>query len=93
MALSDLSDKALVAIIGLLVLLAPALLLGLTLVFLAYIGDTFVQGLSLLEILELYLIELVVVVVFGYGVYKLTKYLVIHQLPASLEELDDEDEN
>lgn len=93
MDLDDVPDRTLVAIIGLLVLLAPATLLVLTLAFLSFTGDAFVRELTLLEIAELYLLELVVLAGFSYGLYRLVRILVVHQLPASLDDLARDDES
>lgn len=92
MDLEDVPDRTLVLIIGLLVLLAPATLLVLTLAFFSFTGDVLVQELTLLEIVELYLLDLVVLVGFSYGLYRVVKLLVVHQLPESLDDLADEDD-
>lgn len=76
--------------LGLLVLLAPVVLLVLTLGFLVITGDLVLGRVTPLEFLELYIIDLVVLVAVGYGVYRLTIWLVAHRLPASLDELDED---
>jgi len=93
MSLDDLPDRTLVAIIGLLVLLVPVCLLVLTLAFLSFTGNALEQELTLLEIAELYLLELLVLAVFSYGLYRIVKALVVHQLPRSLDELDVADDH
>lgn len=46
----------------------------------------FARGeLSAIELLELYVIELVLLVAFGYLVYRLTLYVIEHRLPGSLD--------
>jgi len=93
MSLDDLPDRTLVAIIGLLVLLVPVCLLVLTVTFLSFTGNALEQELTLLEIVELYLLEVVVLAVFSYGLYRLVEILVVHQLPKSLDEIEERDED
>lgn len=88
MALSDLSDKLVVLAIGVLVLLAPALIVLLTISFLTVSGDLVLRNVSLLEFLELYLLDLVLFAAFAYGLYRLTLRFVTHRLPSSLDALD-----
>ena len=40
-----------------------------------------------------YLLELLVLAVFSYGLYRIVKALVVHQLPRSLDELDVADDH
>jgi hypothetical protein len=71
--------------LGLLLLLAPVVLLGMTLGFLALTGDLVLGRLTLVEFVELYVIELVVLGASGYAAYRLALWLVAHRLPASLD--------
>jgi len=81
-------DRVVVLAIGLLVILAPALLLALTVGFLVLTGDLLLGRLTLLEFLELYIIDLVLFAVAGYGIYRLTLWTVGNRLPESLDTLD-----
>jgi hypothetical protein len=83
-------NRIAVLTLGLLVLLAPVVLLVLTLGFLVITGDLVLGRVTPLEFLELYIIDLVVLAVVGYGVYRLTIWLVAHRLPESLDELDED---
>lgn len=77
--------------IGLLVLLAPALILFLTITFLSFTGDLVLRRMSLLEFLELYLIDLLLFAGFAYGLYRLTQHLVEQKLPGMMDELERSD--
>jgi len=76
-------------VIGLVVLFAPALFVVATLEFLILSGDLALNEISLLEFVELYLIDLVLFVVLGYGVYRLTFWLIENQLPDALDGVDE----
>lgn len=86
-------NRIVLLILGLLVLLAPIVLLVLTLGFLVITGDLILGRVTPLQFLELYIIDLTVLVAVGYGVYRLTIWLVAHRLPASLDELEAPDED
>lgn len=88
MGSSDGYDQFVVLAIGLLVLLAPALIIVLMISFLSITGDLVLGRLSLLEFLELYLIEFVAFSLIAYGLYRLTLRLVEQRLPASLDAID-----
>lgn len=90
MALKDISDASVVIAIGFLVLLAPVVIIAMTVGLLVYTGDLILQGVTPLVFLELYLIEIAVFAAFTYVIYRLTKVLVVHQLPASLSALEQE---
>jgi hypothetical protein len=90
MALEDIPDKFVVLAIGLLILFAPVVIIAMTIGLLVYTGDLILEGVSPLVFLELYLIEIVVFAAFTYVLYRLTKVLVVHQLPASLSVLEQE---
>jgi hypothetical protein len=84
----DSRDRLVLIAIGLLVLLAPALILVVTLGTLVLLGDLAFGQLTPVEFLELYLIDLVLFFVLAYGVYRLTLWLVKRQVPVSLESLE-----
>lgn len=86
-------NRIVLLVLGLLVLLAPIVLLVLTLGFLVITGDLILGRVTPLQFLELYIIDLLVLVAVGYGVYRLTIWLVAHRLPASLDELEASDED
>jgi hypothetical protein len=90
MALEDVPDRFVVIAIGILVLLAPAVLLAMTVGLLVSTGDLILEEVTLLVFLELYLLEIVVFAAFSYGLYRLMKVLVVHRLPASLSALEEE---
>lgn len=88
----DSRDHVVVLLIGLLVTLAPALLLALTVGFLVLTGDLVLGRLTPLEFIELYIIDLLLFVGAGYGVYRLTLWTVENRLPASLDALEGRDD-
>lgn len=87
----DLRDRAIILAIGLLVLLSPVLFLAATLSFLILTGDLILGQVTLLEFLELYIIELILFIGLTYGLYKLTLWMVENQLPASLDAIEGRD--
>lgn len=89
MAFPDIPDKYVVMAIGLIVLLAPVVIVTITFAVLVFTGTLILKGVPLLVALELYLIDLVLFAAFAYGLYRLTRILVEHQLPASLDALDE----
>jgi hypothetical protein len=86
----DSRDRIVVLVIALLVVLAPALLLALTVGFLVLSGDLVLGRITLLEFLELYIIDLVLIAGVGYAVYRLTLWLVKNRLPESLDVLEED---
>lgn len=84
----DLRDRITVLAIGLLVLLTPVLFVVLSLEILILSGDIVLSQVTPLEFFELYLVDLALLIGFGYGVYRLTLWLVEHRLPASLDALE-----
>ena len=89
----DTSDRVVIVFVGLVVLLAPAVILTLTLVFLSYTGNLVLGRVTLLELFELYLIELLLLAGVSYLLYRLLSRLVVHTLPASMDAVDEtEDE-
>ena len=85
----DSQNPVVLLVLGMLLLFAPVVLLALTLGFLVITGDLILGRVTPLEFLELYVIDLAVLLAVGYGVYRLTLWLVAHRLPASLDELDE----
>jgi hypothetical protein len=83
-------DRVVVLAIALLVILAPALVLALTVGFLVFTGDLVLGRVTLLEFLELYIIDLVLIAGVGYAVYRLTLWLVENRLPESLDVLEED---
>jgi len=81
-------NRIVLLFLGLLVLLAPIVLLVLTLGFLVITGDLVLGRVAPLAFLELYVIDLAVLLAVGYGVYRLTLWLVAHRLPESLDDLE-----
>ncbi|MFC7134651.1 MULTISPECIES: hypothetical protein [Salinibaculum] len=85
---ADSRDRIAVALIALLVVLTPAVVLTLTLSFLTVTGDIAAGQLTPLELLELYLLDLALLLVVGYLLYRLLMRLVVHDLSASLDALE-----
>lgn len=79
-------DHVIILAYAVLILFAPVTLLVLTLGFLILTGDLVLGRLTPLEFLELYLLELIVFVGFGYGLYRLTLWVAAHRLPALLDQ-------
>ncbi|WP_324664831.1 hypothetical protein [Haloarcula sediminis] len=72
-----------VLLVGLFLLFAPALFVVATLEFLILSGDLVLSEITPVEFLELYLIDLVLFAGVGYGVYRLTLWVVANRLPAA----------
>ena len=89
MPVSPSQKRLAILVIGLVVLFAPALFVVATLEFLILSGDLALSEISLIEFLELYLIDLLLFVVLGYGVYRLTLWLIRDQLPEALDTVDE----
>jgi len=91
MASSDSRDRLGRLAIGLLVLLGPVLILVITLEVLILFGDLTLREISLVEFLELYIIDLGLFVGLAYGIYRLTLWLVERRLPESVDSLEGRD--
>lgn len=78
---SESRDRLVLLAIALLVLLGPVLILVLTLGALVFFGDLVLGQVTLVEFLELYLLELLLFIGFAYGIYRLNLWLVVHQTP------------
>jgi hypothetical protein len=89
MPVSPSQKRLAILVIGLVILFAPALFVVATLEFLILSGDLALSEISLIEFLELYLIDLLLFVVLGYGVYRLTLWLIRDQLPEALDTVDE----
>lgn len=76
----DRSDRIVEFGIGVLVFLFPLVILLVTLAFLVYTEDLVLGRVTLLEFLELYLLELALFGIFSYALYRLTLRLVERQL-------------
>lgn len=87
---SDSRKRLVLLAIGLLVILGPVLILVFTLGALTFFGDFVVGQVTFVELLELYLIELVVFLGLAYSVYRLTLWAVQEPLPSAIDALDDE---
>ncbi|EMA29973.1 hypothetical protein [Haloarcula japonica] len=85
MPVSPSQKRIALLVIGLVILFAPALFVLATLEFLILSGNLALSEISLLEFVELYLIDLVLFVLLGYGVYRLTFWLIKDQLPDALD--------
>ncbi|MCU4717393.1 hypothetical protein [Halapricum hydrolyticum] len=92
MASSDPRDRLVPVAIGLVVLFAPVLILALTIEVLVLTGDLVVEDLTLLTLLELYLIDLVAFAVLAYVIYRLALWLVAHRHLEPTDQSDSGDE-
>lgn len=72
---ADSRDRLVVLAIGLAIIFAPVVLIVLTVGFLSITGELVVGNITPLEFVELYLIDLIVFVGLGYGVYRLARRL------------------
>lgn len=89
MSRSNLRDRFSLILVGLLVVLMPALVLIITLEVLFLFGEIDLTNLTLLELAELYLVEVVLLALFAVAVYRLTLRTTTGQLPDVLDRLDD----
>jgi len=62
--------------IGLLFIFTPALILIATLEVLFIFGEVDLSNISPLEFFELYLVDLLLLILFAYGIYRMTMYAV-----------------
>ncbi|MFC7075193.1 hypothetical protein [Haloarcula halophila] len=85
MSQSDQRNNLKLLLVGLFLLFAPALFVVVTLEFLILTGDLVLSDISLLDFIELYLIDLVLFAVVGYGIYRLTLWVVANRLPETLD--------
>ncbi len=86
--LQQLLDKGTLAVIGVLLLFAPAVLMVVTLVFLQLVHGLAIGELSPLELVELYLIEVALLAAFAYAIVRILRYSTRHSLPTTLDSLD-----
>lgn len=84
-------DWLTLVLIGLAILLMPAVFLLLTLEALILFGDIELADLTLVQLVELYLLDLAVLLAFAYAVYRVTLYAVEEQLPKTLDRIDAEE--
>lgn len=91
MQVPDPPDRSVALAIGLLVLLAPVMILVLTLSALILMGDLVLSGLTPVEFLELYFIDFALFAAFAYGLYLLMVRMVGSKLPTALEGNDTEE--
>lgn len=87
----DSRERLVLVGIGLLMLLGPVSILVVTLAALVFFGDLALGRITPIEFLELYIIDLILFVGLGYGVYRLTLRLVKIRLPASIDVLEARD--
>lgn len=78
--------------LGLLVLFAPVLILAVTLGTLVIFADLALGEITLIEFFELYVIDLLLFAVLGYGVYRLTLWMVTERFPDPDKPLESDDE-
>lgn len=78
-------NRTILLLVGLLVVLAPVVILAITFSFLTFAAGLEQGEISTIEIVELYAIELVLLTAFAYLVYRLTLYIVEEHLPGALD--------
>ena len=88
MVSSDLQTRLSLLIIGILLIFAPAFFVLLTLEFLILSGDLLLSEVTPLELLELYILDLVFLLLFAYAVYRVTSWTFEHRLPSVLDEFE-----
>ncbi|WP_201741546.1 hypothetical protein [Salinigranum halophilum] len=91
MARTNLRERLPLILVGLLIVLMPALVLVATLEVLFLFGDVDLADLSLLELAELYLVEVVLLTLFAAVVYRLTLRTATTRLPDALDRLGDDE--
>jgi hypothetical protein len=84
----DSRDQLVLLLVGLFVLLAPVLIIALTLGALVIFADLVLGRITPVELLELYLLDLLLFVVLAYGVYRVTLWMVVHRVPAALDDVE-----
>lgn len=89
----EIPDRLVLLLIALLVLFSPVVILGLTVLFLQWTGDLLIGELTLVEYLELYILELLIFVGFSYALYRLVRVLVVYKLPDAIEGIEDESDS
>ena len=77
-------------IVGLTLLIAPAVLLGVTLLILLLGRNILVSNLSLVRIIELYVTKLVLFAILGVLLYRYVERAIEHQLPAAVDDVNRE---
>jgi len=87
---SDSRTRRVLLATGILVRLGPVLIPVFTLGALTFFRDLVLGRVTFIELLEPYLVELVVFIGFAYGVYRLTLWAVREPLPTAIEALDEE---
>lgn len=88
---TDSRERLVLFAIGLLILLGPVLILAVTLEILILFGDLELSQITLVEFIELYIIDLVLFSGLAYGIYRLILWLIEHQLPKSIDTLESQD--
>lgn len=84
----DSRDQFVLLLVGIFVLLAPVLIIALTLGALVIFADLVLGRITPVELLELYILDLLLFVVLAYGVYRVTLWMVVHRVPASLDAIE-----
>jgi len=91
MAPSRPRDRLALLATGLFVLVGPVLVLASTLGVLVLFGDLALGRVTPIEFLELYVLEVLLFAGFGYGVYRLTLWMVQRQVPRVLDAIERDD--
>lgn len=85
----DDTNRIEIILIGLLLVIAPVVILWFTIGFLRLAGGLLLTELSLLELVELYVLELILFTAGTYLLFRLRRYAVAERLPKAIDESDD----
>ncbi|WP_339106056.1 hypothetical protein [Haloterrigena salinisoli] len=82
----DIVEKLLISVV---LLFAPVIILVLTIGFLMLAGGLVLGELSVIELLELYILELILFTVGSYLLFRFREYLVKERLPKTVDKSDE----
>ncbi|QRV14849.1 hypothetical protein JMJ58_18310 [Haloterrigena salifodinae] len=88
MRLKEGINKAEIILIGLFLVIVPAVILWFTIGFLMLVGGLALGELSIVELIELYIIELILFSVGSYLLFRFHRYLVTERLPKMINKKD-----
>ncbi|WP_227133387.1 hypothetical protein [Halorubellus salinus] len=91
MGLSPPRNRLIAIAIGLLLLFTPAILIILSFAVLSLTTEIVLDQITPLVFVELYLLDLLLFVAFGYGVYRVTIWVVTNRIPDSLDAIESDD--
>lgn len=89
MRLTRLKHRSILLLIALLVAITPAIILYTVFIFLVFTGDLERGEVTVIELVELYFIEFVLLAAFAYAMYRMMTIVVDKHLPESLDALEE----